>query len=261
MRVTRTLKLLWAFSKAEIQEAMTYRLGGLAWVINGSITSLLMMYIWTLVTTDHSQIVTYFLGIIFISRLTGSWSFGDIAERIKDGSLSQTLLKPYHYMFEIFAHDMGAKLNRLISMVPYIIILGFIFSSNLSLPSLSKIIISVPAILAGYSIEFLFGITLGLLTNWTGDADGIGRLYETVSNLASGYLVPFFLMPILLRSVLDFTPFRYFVSFPIEILQNKLSPGKIILGYSILTGWITLLILLFKLMDRTSMKSFSAHGN
>lgn len=255
------LKVIGAFCKTEIQQAMANRLGGLAWVINGSIGSLLMMYIWTLITPDKGFVITYFLGIILMSRLTGSWSFGEIADGIKDGSIAQVLLKPYHYMFQEFAHDTGQRINRLISMIPFLIILGIIFSSSLQLPTWDKILISIPAIICGYSINLFFGSFLALFTIWAGDSDGIGRTYEIIADLADGYLIPYFFIPIVLRNVLSLTPFRYIISFPVEIMLNRLNTHEILYGYSILIFWTVASFLLYRWLDKESVKNFVAYGS
>ncbi len=240
---------------------MAYRLGGLAWVINGSIGSLLMMYIWTIVTPDTGLVVTYYLGIILLGRVTGSWSFGQISESIKDGSISQNLVKPFHYVYhQEFSHDIGAKVNRLVSMIPYIIVLGILFNNYLHLPSLDKVFIAIPAMFMGYIINFLLGSSLGLLTVWTGDADGIGRTYDVINGLAAGYVIPYFFLPLTIRNIFTILPFRYVVSFPVEIMLNNLSSSQLMSGYLILSFWTIASIVLFRWLDAKSARSFSAHG-
>ena len=77
---------------------MMYRVGGMLWVINGAIPILISMYIWKLVSPETSQISIYFIGAILFERITQTWSLGEISDRIKDGTLAQTLLRPYNYI-------------------------------------------------------------------------------------------------------------------------------------------------------------------
>jgi ABC-2 type transport system permease protein len=238
---------------------MAYRLGGLMWVLNGAIPMLVSMFIWNMVGSGNGQITSYFLGVILLHRLTQTWSMGEISDRIKDGTLAQTLLRPYNFMFEVFAKDLGHKANRLISVVPLVIILGLIIKPVTNI-SMVYVAIAIPAIILGYLVNFYFDSNMGLFTNWIGDANGLSRTLEVIEGLAAGFMVPFMLMPWSVRNILNLLPFRYIFSFPLEIILGQLELNSILFGYLVLGSWIVLLISLFKVLNNVSMKHFSANG-
>ena len=91
------------------------------------------------------QITVYYLGVILLHRITQTWSLGEINDRIQDGSLAQTLLRPYNFMFEIFAKDVGQKVNRLISVIPVVFILWMVIRPQINIDS-RYLLLSLPAI-------------------------------------------------------------------------------------------------------------------
>lgn len=238
---------------------MAYRLGGLMWVLNGAIPMLVSMFVWNLVGSDKSQIIPYYLGVILIHRITQTWSMGEISDRIKDGTLAQTLLRPYNFMFGVFAKDIGHKANRLISVIPLVTILWLIIKPSTNI-SLTYVAIAIPAVILGYLVNFYFDSNMGLLTNWTGDANGLSRTLEVIEGLAAGFMIPYLLIPGSVRNILNILPFRYIFSFPLELMLGQLSNISIVYGYLILGLWSLVLICLFKLLSRVSMKYFSANG-
>lgn len=238
---------------------MMYRVGGLMWVINGAIPILISMYVWKLVSPETNQISIYFIGAILFERITQTWSLGEISDRIKDGTLAQTLLRPYNYIFEIFARDVGSKINRLISTLPFVIVLWFIYLPQYNFNP-TNILVGIPALILGYIVNFYLNSSLGLLTNWTGDADGIARTLDVTKSLAAGLFIPYMFMPQAIRSILIFAPFRYLFAFPLEIMLGQLSNESLVFGYITIIFWSILLMFIFNLLSTKSMKYFSSHG-
>jgi len=229
------------------------------WVLNGAIPNLISMYIWNLVGGDKNQNIVYFLGVILLHRVTQTWALGEISDRIKDGTLAQSLLRPYSFMFEVFAKDIGQKANRLFTAVPLVIVLWLIINPVINL-NLVYLLLAIPAVLLGYLVNFYLDSSFGLLTNWMGEAGGLARTLEVIKWLAAGFMIPFVFMPESIRNILNILPFRYLFSFPLELFMSQLSQKSITYGYLILGIWCLILMLLFKWLSTVSMKYFSAHG-
>lgn len=238
---------------------MMYRVGGMLWVINGAIPILISMYIWKLVSPETSQISIYFIGAILFERITQTWSLGEISDRIKDGTLAQTLLRPYNYIFEIFARDVGSKANRLVSTLPFVVVLWFVYLPQYNFNPIN-ILVGIPALILGYLVNFYLNSSLGLLTNWTGDADGIARTLDVTKSMTAGLFIPYMFMPQAVKDILVFTPFRYIFSFPLEIVLGQLSSNSLLFGYATIIFWSLFLVFIFNWLSKKSMKYFTSHG-
>ena len=254
------------FTKNRIQVSLAYIWGSLAWIINGSIYPLVNMSIWIIVgkfgntNMSVSQTVSYFFYFVIFERITQTWSLDNIGDGIKSGKISNSFLRPYHYIQEIIANDLGAKVSRLLALVPYIVFLLMMFKNQIVFISPHLFIFLIPAFILGYVTRLLLDSTLGTITYWTGDVDGVRATYWVIGGMATGALVPYFLFPQQVKMVLNLLPFRYFVSFPIEIVLGQLSTLQIFEGFVILLIWMMVLLLSFILADRTSSRQYAAHG-
>src|SRR6185295_12847957 len=99
-----------------------------------------------------------------------------------------------------------------------------------------NLLLFVASLAGSLMILFLMQYTIGLTGFWITRSLSVNDAWFFTYSLASGYLVPLDLFPPVVRDVLLFLPFRYTMSFPVELLTGRLPPGTIAQG--ILTQWI-----------------------
>ncbi len=262
----RYLRLFGYFSRNSVAEAMAHRWGAIAWVINGSIMPLITMMVWTTAgksgsfAMGNSQIVTYFLLAIIVGRVTQSWSMEQMGEGIRTGEISNTFLRPYHYSMELMSFDIGQKTTRIMSLIPFMLLLMFGFRNSIVIPTWQNIVLLIPTLFMGYFLLFFLGCSLGTLSFWIDDLFGIERLWWMVSSVAAGVAIPLALMPDAVRSVLQLLPFRYYLSFPVEIALGQLRIPDILFGYLISCLWLISAAIIYILLDITLSKKYGAYG-
>jgi len=79
-------------------------------------------------------------------------------------------------------------------------------------------------------------------------------------SLASGYLVPLDLFPPVVRDILWFLPFRYTMSFPVELLMGRLKVAEILPGIVIQWAWVGALYALNRWVWHRGLRRYSAVG-
>jgi len=262
----RTIRIFDRFAKNYLQRAFAHRLGGLAWVINGSIGPLLTMMVWKIAgesgsfAMNSTEIVTYFLISIIVNRVTQSWAMEELGERIKDGSISMSFIRPYHYILELVGKDLGQKVSRLVNLIPIMVILVIVFGKNLLMPSELSLALMLPALVLGYLLLLFISCSLGSLTYWVDDLDGLERMWWLLSSMASGVVIPLMMMPQSIRNFIELLPFRYFLSFPIEIALGQLSRDEIMWGYCFQVLWLVSVIIIYQILDSRLAKRYAAYG-
>lgn len=265
-KIIRFIKITLAFTRNRIQVSLAYIWGSLAWIVNGSIYPLVNMSIWIIVgkfgntNMSVSQTISYFFYFVIFERITQTWSLDHLGDDIKSGRISNSFLRPYHHIQEIIAVDLGDKVSRLLALVPYVVLLIVLFKNQIIFISPHLFMLLIPASIFGYVARLLLDSILGTITYWTGDIDGIRATYWTIGGIATGALIPFFLFPASVKAVLNLLPFRYFISFPIEIILGQLNTIQILQGFIILLLWVITLLLSFILVDKISSKQYVAHG-
>lgn len=211
---------------------------------------------------NSSQIVTYYLLTIIVSRITGSWSLYKIGALVRSGDFSNTLIKPFSYLIEILSHTLGVKLLRLISLAPVIAILAFVLKDSLVLTvSLTTGLLLALSLIMGFLIKFFWSNLLGLLTFWLGEYHSVDNLDSLLGQTLSGELIPLALAPLLLQSLISYTPYRFIISFPIELALGQITTPRIIEGFLIGGLYLSLLFLLNKIIYRAGLRKYGAYGH
>jgi ABC-2 type transport system permease protein len=210
---------------------------------------------------DRGQLVTYYLLLSLVRMLTSSWMADYVAEFIRLGSLSSWLLRPSPYILRSLSENIGEKVVKLPILLPLMGLLALAFRHDLRLPADVRVwllfALSLPMAAA---ITFLLDFVTGSLAFWVQDVNGLVRLEALLSALLSGQFVPLALFPAQLSGFLDAQPFRYTISFPLEVLLGKLSPAAVALGFALQAAYCLGLWAAYRLVWRYGLRSYAASG-
>ena len=90
-------------------------------------------------------------------------------------------------------------------------------------------------------MTFLVMAIIGSLSFFWESALGIFDLWLGFYFLFSGYLMPLELLPAPVRAVGDWLPFRYMLSFPVEVTLGLVDREQLLHGLAIQWGWVAAL--------------------
>ena len=212
--------------------------------INGFTTGELAAYyiVWTLVRN---------MNVVFGAPF---WEW-----RIREGRMSQELLRPLHPLHGDIAWFAGSKLALIVLWLPIAAGLTLAFKPTID-PTLLEVVVFVVAIWGAYLLRTMLQSTLGMLCFWTTRGAAIFDLYMTTELLLSGRLVPLPLMPDWVQTLAAFLPFQWAFFFPIDALVGDRSTASLLGGLAMQLFWILVAFGLFKLAWRRAIRRFSAVG-
>src|SRR5688500_7924774 len=128
-------------AKLNLMGELEYRAAFLVWIVGDAISSFISLAVWLTVAEysiglalDRSQLFTYFIAQGIVHSCTATWLIYLIPENIRDGHLSQKLLRPVAPMTHWIGQNVGEKAVRLVMQVPLICIVGLLFRDELRLP-------------------------------------------------------------------------------------------------------------------------------
>ncbi len=267
-RIWHNLKLIILFTKAMFQIAVEYRLGIITWAINGTIGPLFAMSIWLIVgqfgtlPLSSGEIITYYVLTIFVTRATQSWTIDDIGYEIVRGDFSVKLLKPYSYLVEDFGHDMGIRIMRFITLTPMFAILAVLLWRYVNVRiDVANTPLFILALGLGLGLRFVIENLLVSFIFWTEDMHSINMSHELLRDFFSGNFIPIFFAPLFLKNLMLVLPFRYYVSFPIEVIMGKLSPDQLLSGFLVGVATLVLLSATYKLIFPRALSKYAAFGH
>ncbi|EKE06194.1 MAG: protein of unknown function DUF990 [uncultured bacterium] len=211
---------------------------------------------------SRTEIVNYFLVVIFINSVTFSWHGYFLAEDIKRGEISKNLVKPYPIIMSYLTSAIAQRLFRIGFVVLALLLTYFLLNGNLNFDFewvriLMFLFSTFLAIVIAFNIESIIGV-LGF---WTTDTDFILSLETLLNNLFSGRLVPIIFLPLFLRDLALFLPFRYTIAFPAEVLVSNINQADLIFGFSLQLVWFVISIAIYKYLMSKGIKSYSAFGS
>jgi len=188
---------------------------------------------------DRAFFTTYFLMLPVVETLTSSWLAPPMADEIRSGGLARTLVLPGQHRYRWTIGKLALNAVDGLLLLPLVGIAFVLFRDAIALPTDPWVWGAFAA-----SMALASGLTLavealiGTLAFWLEDIGAVIRGNSVLATVLGGQLVPLALMPEWAQQVLVAQPFRYTVSFPLEILTGNLAPRDLAIGFAFQAMWL-----------------------
>ena len=263
----RSLRALPTLLRVGVAETVAYRGEFLVWILTTTLP-LVMLGLWTSVAADgktfrnfgSDDFVAYYLANLIVRNLTGSWVAWQIGEEIRMGSMSMRLLRPLHPFVALAASHVAAIPFRSIVALPIALVLLLSSGASALETEPLQVALIVPSIALAWLITFAVMFMLGSIAFFVTRAMAVMNMYFAVFSLLSGYLLPIELLPSWIAGVAKWSPFRYMLSLPVELMTREIPRGELALLMALQVGWTVLLVAGALLVWRLGVRRFEAVG-
>jgi ABC-2 type transport system permease protein len=267
------VKKYWHVIGIGIQNNLTYRFNYLTRTLVSFIPLFAMLSLWR--TVYHSKppgsslsgftqadMIFYYIMVAVVDVLTAvnedDWQ---IAADIREGNISQFLLKPIDYLWYRLCLFFAGRIAYItMACLP---LAGFIFCfrQNFELPPdpVALIAFAVSIIMAAL-LQFFISYAMAMLAFWLLEISTLIFILFAFEYIASGHLFPLSMLPAGLHHVLMFTPFPYQLYFPVAVYMGKISGMQLWLGLLIQIFWVVVTYLLARLAWARGTKKYAAFG-
>ncbi len=248
---------------------LQYRVSLVIWLIGLILQPVIYLVVWTTVAGsnggavggyDKSDFAAYFIVLMLVNHFTFSWVIWGMDARIRQGAFSPVLLRPVHPIHADVSENLTYKLLTLSVMVPATIALVMFFRPSLH-PAPWAVLVFVPVLILSFVLRFLLEWTISLLAFWVSRMTAIDQMYYVGVLFLSGQVAPLTLFPTPIRVVASALPFRWMVSFPVELLLGRTTPLETVQGIAIQVSWLLVVFGLFSITWRRGVARFSAVGS
>ncbi|HUH02632.1 MAG TPA: ABC-2 family transporter protein, partial [Kofleriaceae bacterium] len=125
----------------------------------------------------------------------------------------------------------------------------------------ARVLLVIPALVGAWALTFFVLVTVGALAFFVEKSLAVFDVYLGVFAVLSGYLIPLALLPSWVRVVADAAPFRYMLSFPVELLlgQHDTRSALLHLGYQ--WAYVGAAVLLAMNVWRAGVRRYEAYGS
>jgi ABC-2 type transport system permease protein len=209
---------------------------------------------------DRMTFISYYLAALVVRNMTGMWFIWEMDSDMRLGTLSFRLLKPMDPVVHYFAYACSSKPFRVVILGPASLVALLVFPDLKWNVDPLNLLLFVASLAGALLILFLMQYTIGLTGFWITRSLSINDAWFFTYSLASGYLVQLDMLPPVVRDLLWVLPFRYTMSFPVDLLMGRLALGEILQGIGIQWVWVGAMFGLYRWVWRRGLRQYSAVG-
>ncbi len=205
---------------------------------------------------------SYYLIMTLVDALTAvtedDWQ---IAADIRDGRISQFLLKPMDYLaYRLALFGAGRVVYAAAALAPVGV---FVFLQReywVGLPPPLQLAAFVLSLVLTALLQFLISYTTALLAFWLLEISTFVFILFAFEYIAGGHLFPLDILPAGVLRVLEFTPFPYQLYFPVSIYLERVTGADLLRGLAIQAGWVTAVYALARWVWSRGIRHYTAVG-
>ena len=209
-----------------------------------------------------AQMISYYLVVTIVDSVTAvtedDWQ---IVADIKDGNISQFLLKPMDYLtYRLCLFGAGRMVFAVSAVVPVGLFI-FFQRQYFVLPADAATVgwFAASLVLTGL-LQFFISYTLALLAFWVLEVSTFIFIAFAFEYAAGGHLFPLDILPPLVFKALHFTPFPYVLFFPVNIYLGRITGAALYQGLFVQGCWVVATYLLARLVWSRGIRKYSAVG-
>lgn len=257
------------------QDALIYRLNMLVWVFYALVPSATLMLIWiaayssspgtTIGGLNLSQMMTYYLCVTALSIAITPNPEWEIAQTIRDGKITAFLVRPISYYGYRVAQETSYQIIKTAMMIPALLILVFFFRDYIVLPKFDflRFIYFTLSVLLAYALLTQIKFLLGISAFWIAEPQGFLEVWNILTGIFGGKLVPFSLLPDWLRILSDWLPFSSLYTFPLQLLLNQPyvpTNDAMFFGFARQVFWLLVLSFWVRFAWNRGVRAYEAYG-
>ncbi len=257
-----------AYFHIYLTEVFAYRAAAFLWILADSITALVLPVVWIAAAGDKGHlgtmsvpdVVTYYVFSLVLSQFIISHMMWDIALEIREGAFTVYLLRPLSYFFTQFLRNVAWRIGKVALFLPVLALMLVVYWPYLGQSHFHIGPLFVLATFLGFILSFCNAFAVGIIALRTQECFAIIRLYYMPELFLSGRMFPLALMPGWVAFIANITPFRFTLSFPLELALGRLDQSAVLTGFMMQSGWIAIMSLIGWYLWRSGLKHYTGVG-
>jgi ABC-2 type transport system permease protein len=182
----------------------------------------------------------------------------NIQQRVLSGNVAINLLRPFGFLPQMIGMQIGEVVFALPLLVVFVPITALVGALNP--PSPEGMLLYLVSLVLAFLVNMLIWMHIGLLAFWMLQVNGVRAMLSIAQGFLAGALVPLWLMPSGLRTVLEILPFQATVFLPASIYTGARHGTETLIPLGIQLIWIVILSLTVTLMWQRAQHKIVVQG-
>ena len=267
------MRKYWHATKIGLQNNLAYRVNFLARALFGLVPLIAILCLWQKIYAGKApgelvagytlaQMISYYLMVTVVDALTAvnedDWQ---IAADIKDGNISQFLLKPIDYLgYRLCLFLSGRLIFTLVSALPVGLFIFFFRQNLVGPPDAATFAWFLCSVILTALLQFFMSYTMALLAFWLLEVSTVIFILFAFEYVAGGHLFPLNILPAGLAQALNYTPFPYQLYFPVSIYLGQTKGAAVAQGLLIQAAWVGFFYLLARFVWARGIRKYAVVG-
>ncbi len=267
------MKKYWHVINIGIQNMLVYRVNFLFRAAFGLVPLMATILLWRTIYEGKvagssvagytlAQMISYYLLVTIVNALTAvnedDWQ---VAADIKDGNISQFLLKPIDYLtYRLCLFGAGRLIYSAVAVVPVALFIYWQRQYFVLPPDAAAGGWFLVSLVMTGLLQFFLSYTMALLAFWVLEVATFIFILFAFEYIAGGHLFPLNILPPVLAQILNLTPFPYLLFFPVSIYLGQTTGDALVNGLLIQAGWLAIAYGLARWVWNRGIKKYSAVG-
>ena len=210
----------------------------------------------------QAQMIFYYMLVAVVDVFTAvnedDWQ---IAADIREGNISQFLLKPMDYLWFRLALFFSGRIAFIaMAAVPLAVFIFYFRQYFLLPPDAGTFAVFLLSLVLTALLQFFTSFAMAMLAFWLLEISTFIFILFAFEYLASGHLFPLDVLPAGVKQILFLTPFPYQLYFPIQIYMGKVVGAGLWQGMLIQFLWVLAAYAFARFMWRRGVSKYSAFG-
>jgi len=263
----------WHVINIGIQNTLVYRVNFFFKSLFGFIPLLATISLWRAVFAEKTPgdtingytlagMISYYLLVMVVDALSAvAEDDFQIAGDIRDGKISQFLLKPIDYLtYRLCLFFSGRLIYTSVAAIPVLAVI-FWFREYFHMPEHGSTLVwfCVSMVMTAL-LQFFISYTMALLAFWVLEVSTFIFMLFALEYIAGGHLFPLTILSKPLYDLLHWTPFPYQMFFPVSVFLEKITGPDLWKGLIIQFLWVIFFYLLARWVWKRGIKKYTAVG-
>jgi len=255
-----------ALARAALLDAVQEKAEIMIWVLLDTIPVFIMVPLWLanqekLPVMTISQIVTYYVVVMIIGRVTEFYFDEEMSDQVRSGEFSKFLLRPLRFPFAFIPQTFGRKLFSGVTMIiPMLIIIIGVFHRYLVIPTLPGLLFFIPSLFITIGIRYTLSALAAVGAFFWEQSEALTHARWILEIVAGGYMLPLSLYPEWLRIIPDSLPFKYVYYVPVSIFTGAFDLRTTFINLMGGAIWLVILLVLTRWTWKKGLIRYSGVG-
>lgn len=244
----RTMRKYARLQNLFLQEAFAYRLEGMVWFLFDILPPFTMIFLWLAAYRGAAEvagytlsgIVSYYLVVMILRTVLTPYPEYEVARAVREGTISQHLVRPLSIWLYFLFGEIGWKVIRTALLVPVLAVAIYLLRDVLAGLPVGGVKIAgfLLATAISFVLTYLLKLALAWSSFWLAESNGLFELFEVVTFVFGGVMIPIEMLPEPARWVAAVLPFQYLYFFPANVLLGRISGDDLVAGLAVQIAWL-----------------------